>query len=108
MSLSENCKISLQYFDLCFVQITENKELRICSICTSNEVEDEMHFITTCTAYGEIRQKLYNYISTVNCNFLSLSNKNKLIWLMICEDDEVIKRVSQYIFDSFEIRKSIL
>jgi hypothetical protein len=35
------------------------QEERICAQCSSNEVEDEMHFITSCCKFSSERQILY-------------------------------------------------
>ena len=40
----------------------KSKEERICRQCISGEVEDELHFVTKCTRFAEVRQSLFDGI----------------------------------------------
>ena len=37
-------------------------ELRVCVVCDSNEMENELHFICQCSRYDELRRELYDFI----------------------------------------------
>jgi hypothetical protein len=51
---------------------------RICKICTNQEIEDEIHFLTRCPKFSGERHDLFNSISAKVKNFTNLSDKNKL------------------------------
>eukprot|EP00456_Euglypha_rotunda_P077550 TRINITY_DN7332_c0_g1_i5.p1 TRINITY_DN7332_c0_g1~~TRINITY_DN7332_c0_g1_i5.p1 ORF type:complete len:315 (+),score=-5.67 TRINITY_DN7332_c0_g1_i5:109-1053(+) len=40
----------------------EDKASRICKFCTSGEVENEIHFVTTCERYGDLRDCFYKKV----------------------------------------------
>ena len=70
---------------------------RICPRCTSNEVEDEIHFLFNCTALEDNRKTLHCKIDQ-NCkNFKNLDSKSKLIWLMNNEDKDTLLELCLYI-----------
>jgi hypothetical protein len=59
-------------------------------------VEDELHFLLTCSALHNERENLIQCI-TDNCiNFIKLANKDKFIWLMNNENNILIT-LSSYI-----------
>ncbi len=61
-----------------------NLDERICIICNSQHIEDEFHFIVSCNAYIEIRQVLYNFITSKIEEFTFMIEKNLFIsWNMI-------------------------
>ena len=70
---------------------------RFCVKCSTNEVEDETHFLFSCTKHVIDRNNLYEVISKTCPNFMGLSHNNKLIWLMGCEDIHILSLVSQFI-----------
>ena len=43
-------------------KIPVHKELRVCRVCTQNQVEDEMHFLLQCLSYCERKETLFNQI----------------------------------------------
>jgi hypothetical protein len=70
---------------------------RTCPRCSSNEVEDELHFLLTCSALHSERESLIQCI-TDNCiNFIKLSNKDKFIWLMNNENKDILITLCSYI-----------
>ena len=40
-------------------------EERICYVCSTNQVEDEKHFVLGCSGYDKVRQDLYNDLDRV-------------------------------------------
>ncbi len=52
---------------------------RVCLLCNSSEVENELHFLCVCTTYSNYRQNLY---SIVNNDFLNMSNDEKFVFLL--------------------------
>ena len=70
---------------------------RTCPRCSSNEVEDELHFLLTCSALHNERESLIQCI-TDNCiNFIKLTNKDKFIWLMNNENKDILVTLCSYI-----------
>ena len=78
---------------------------RICKNCHTNEVESEMHFLLQCQKYQEERNKLYLYLKSTYKNFNILTDENKFIWLLTNENEDVIQKLSNFIFTCLEIRK---
>ncbi len=54
---------------------------RVCLLCNSGEVENELHFLCICTTYSNYRQNLYSIVK--NYNFLNMSNDEKFVFLLI-------------------------
>ena len=69
-------------------------EERICTLCTLNEVEDEIHFLLECPVYTNLRSNLFTVTRTRNTNFDTLNNDQKLTYLM----KNCIKPVAKYLF----------
>ena len=79
-------------------------EERICTLCTLNEVEDEIHFLLECPVYTNLRSNLFTVTRTRNTNFDTLNNDQKLTYLM----KKCIKPVAKYLFSAWELRKQQL
>ena len=79
-------------------------EERTCDICKQNFVENETHFICECSAYENIRTKLFNDIAIKDVNFNNLSTEEKYIYLMKNE----AKLLSLYIIDIWNVRTIFL
>ncbi len=57
-------------------------EQRVCEVCDSNNVEDEIHFLFSCNAFTQDRPELYANVSQFVGNFNELSLEDKFIELM--------------------------
>ena len=55
------------------------EHLRICQNCSSNEVENEEHFVLNCSRYNTIRKSLIDYIVRNYSDFSSLDANQKII-----------------------------
>jgi hypothetical protein len=53
-------------------------EERVCQLCDTGEIESELHVITKCNLYNDIRTELYNNVSTQIHNFQNMSDEGKL------------------------------
>ncbi len=53
---------------------------RVCLLCNTGEVENELHLLCVCTTYSNCRQHLYSIVN--NDNFLNMSNEEKFIFLL--------------------------
>ena len=78
-------------------------EMRLCNNCTKQEVEDEIHFITSCTLYERAREDLYKIIHTDNIYFKHMTNLNKFIYIMTQEKH--LKSMAKYVKGAFLIKK---
>jgi hypothetical protein len=54
---------------------------RICEKCSSNQTEDELHFIINCPLYIDNREIMFNNIGELCLKFKDLPNEAKCIWL---------------------------
>ena len=80
---------------------------RQCPVCKS-DIEDEIHFFANCTHYQSRRKLMFDKISNKCSNFTTLSDRDKVFWLMNNEDSEVNILVANFIRECFESRKSLL
>jgi len=76
---------------------------RFCRFCP-NQVEDEQHFIIKCPKYDYYREKFYLEISKCATNFRALTDEEKLIWLFIMEDHDLIYKLASFLQICNEIR----
>ena len=61
--------------------MNKNFDLRICSLCQANEVENECHVIFSCTQYDMLRNKFFDEIITKYNFFNDLDVKSKILFL---------------------------
>ena len=82
-------------------------EDRLCTSC--NELEDEFHFVMTCTRYADHREMLFQQVQTVCPTFDTLTDHDKFNFLMTCNngDFEMTKDVCTFVRKSTEMRKSM-
>ena len=57
-------------------------EQRTCQRCASNSVDDEIHFLITCSYFATQRTSLLAESKLHNTEFDSLSNDDKFIYIM--------------------------
>ena len=81
-------------------------EDRICKLCRNN-IEDEVHFLLECQALQTERQEVIDYLNETNKNFKNLDNCSKLVWLMSCEDNKIIKKIGHLIYN-LNFRRNVL
>ena len=75
---------------------------RVCRICNSGQVEDEIHFIGQCTAYNEHRKFL---IQEINLTHFTGSEEEQFAIIMTPTKEEDFEALGQYIFKCFRTRK---
>ena len=77
-----------------------------CKLCSS-EVEDEINFLLKCSALDTIRSRssFIENIKSYDNNFESLSDKNKLIWLLSSEDNIILDNLCRHLNSLFDERK---
>jgi len=55
---------------------------RLCTLCKSNNIEDELHILVHCNFYEDIREDLYNDCEQIDHNFRNLSNVDQLCFIL--------------------------
>ena len=59
-----------------------SRDNRLCQICGSNQIEDEIHFLFHCSKYSILRDNFYNKIQALIPNIRQLSVNEQIIELM--------------------------
>ena len=88
-----------------FVRPKIPPEERICLICNNGEVEDEIHFLLTCSRFEQLRQTLFNQIIDIN-SFNAYNASEKLKFLV--NDPTIVKQTAKFIVDAFDYRSTII
>ncbi len=57
-------------------------EQRVCEVCDSDNVDNQIHFLITCNAFMQERTKLFTHVSQFVGNFNELSLEDKFNVLM--------------------------
>ena len=70
---------------------------RVCPRCSSGEIEDEIHFLFSCTHLNDGRKNLMSQIYKNCAEFMNLDIKNKFVWLMNCENKDILLELCSYI-----------
>ena len=85
------------------------REQRICKLCHSGDVENELHFALTCQKYEYLRNKSNNILKRIFYLNTSLEGKQKLFEHAMSSDDPVLLNLlSKYIFLCFTKREDSL
>ena len=71
--------------------------LRICSFCHSNEVENEIHFLFSCQLYDILRLKFFNDLTDKYSLFKELDSNAKVLFLFNSIDPFVCRSINQSI-----------
>ena len=50
------------------------------------------------------RLELFDYVKLKIPNFYSLSSRDKFIWLMTCENEDILNRYGQFVNTCFTLR----
>lgn len=80
---------------------------RLCMMCDKQEIEDEIHFVTSCPKYTNERRALLGKIREY-ANIDHLSARDLFIWLLTNENRHVCKNVARFTHECFKIRKLTL
>ena len=78
---------------------------RICNMCNNGNVEDEMHFLFECDVYSDLRFAFKDQLDILGS---SLTNDEKLFYLMTQTSLEEVNSMGKMIFKMFTRRKKIL
>ena len=61
------------------------------------EVEDEIHFFFICSKLCVDREILLNSIADICKNFVNVTNEQKFVWLMSCENAKILNFLADII-----------
>ena len=75
-------------------------EQRKCTEC--DKTEDELHFLTECRRFNDERKSLYDAIFKTCENFIELSNKDKMIYMMSTCDKDVINKLGKFVLQCMQ------
>ena len=81
------------------------KYLRFCPFC-KNKIEDEIHFLTECKCFKDLRKELYDNVSRKTRNFTALENTEKFRLLM--SNNNLTHLTAKYISQTLWIREFLL
>ena len=82
----------------------EKEADRICVLCNTNQVENELHFLLHCPLYNIERSAFLEKIYVRHSNFSTLQDTEKIDWLMNNDIYSTIK----YVVTAFDKRKLTL
>ena len=77
---------------------------RLCAFCL--EIENEEHFVTNCQINDAERQLLFTKISSKFPAFAQLNHHEKFIYLMSCNDRQILTWLGKFLYKSFDIRNT--
>ena len=84
------------------------RENRLCPLCNSNQVEDEIHFFFQCNKYSVKRQAFINQINGIIPDFDKKSSPESIKLIMNSNEHYVKKLVMKFIFSCMKIRDPLL
>ena len=73
---------------------------RLCLRCTSGEIDDEKHFLISCSTCPVIRTEMFSRINNICQNFDVLDPEQKLYWLLNNENEEILASICNLIKQS--------
>ena len=77
-------------------------EQRICQRCTANSIDDEIHFLITCSYFATQRTSLLAESKLLNSEFDSLSNDDKFICIMSSTHRPLVICLAKYTYSCFQ------
>ena len=86
------------------IERTERK----CPFC-KDHIEDECHFLITCPLYKDGRKVLFDEVTKTAPMFAILpTDRQKATYIFINEDDAVLSKLSEFIYNGFKKRADFL
>ena len=79
---------------------------RICKLCNSNQIEDELHFLLNCEFFEDLRRPLLFKAQRCNTDFARLNNTDEFIFLM--NHINLTHILAWTLFEMFKRRKQFL
>ena len=79
-----------------------DRSQRYCTFCNSQDIEDEFHFVIKCPKYEHIRK------NCIKSYYIRRPSMHKFVELMTSCNRTVIKNLSTYICQAFDLRNSLI
>lgn len=80
-------------------------EYRLCIFCHDDVLEDEYHFLLSCTAYSDLRACLIEKVLACAPDYVSLNSVSKFRLFM---SDEIVRYTAEFIYKAYNRRRSVL
>ena len=80
------------------------ENLRVCSLCQSNEIENESHVLFSCIVYNNFRSKFFDDVIQKYNSFKDLDVNSKILFLFNSIDPFICRSVAAFIFDIMKFR----
>ena len=77
---------------------------RICTNCSLDMTEDELHFLIKCPAFADQRTELFAVVAISNVHFTDYNDLHKFTWLMLAEDRRILSQVATFIITCMKLR----
>ena len=84
------------------------RENRLCPLCNSNQVKDEIHFFFQCNNYSVQRQAFINQINRIIPDFDKKSSPESIELIMNWKEPYVNKLVMKFVSSRMKICDSLL
>ena len=83
-------------------------ELRVCVVCDSNEIENELHFICQWSPYDELRKELYDFIDVTiqDILFYTLGDEDK--FCLKISNPHIVYKLAWFVQTACNERQNIL
>jgi hypothetical protein len=75
--------------------------LRFCQHCPG-KLGDEIHFVTECVKYTDLRCVLYSHAQDLIAEFNSMCNREKYISLIACDDMDVLIALGKFVYSAWK------
>ena len=79
---------------------------RTCLFCQSSDIDDEFHFLMSCSFHSENRKYLFGFIKSVTSGFDNMNNQDRFISIMSTLSYDGLKATARYVFDCFKHREN--
>ncbi len=83
-------------------------EDRLCKVCNTNSVEDELHFLLNCNSYDELRDEFTKGVTSVFPGYMGLADEEKFIWALSSKHTTVMLMLSKFVSQGMTLRAQIL
>ena len=100
---SGNHKLRIETDRYHLSKIPENR--RICQLCSSNKVENEIHFLLKCNLNKNLRQHFFQDVEAKYSKFIDLIKSEKVLFLFNNIDPYVCKKLVYYVYGAFQLRE---
>ena len=75
---------------------------RLCNFCNSKEVDDEIHFLTKCELYSEVRYHLFDEIQRHQHNSHNLSPENLYQCVMTSKSEKGLTAIAKFTYFGYK------